>query len=140
MAEEPGMIWRDNFDSSRASADRGSDEIANWLEDIRPAIPVRAYYGCVGWARAKQIAGRNRLEALSDYARAVLHGAYKPSLAPIVLLQVALSDRQYRRMADGAISYLRAGLSDWTGRRPASGPGGTPPPGPRPQGAGDIAR
>jgi glycosyltransferase involved in cell wall biosynthesis len=122
MEEEPGMIWRDRFDVARLSADRGSDEIAQWIEDLRPSIPERAYYGCIGWARARQIASRNRVAALSDYARALLHGAYKPSLAPIVFLQVALSDRQYRLVADGAISYLRAGLTARSPAAPRSGP------------------
>ncbi len=48
-------------------------------------------------------------QARSLYFQAVLRGAYRPRLAVIILLQIILSDTGYRRLADRAISWLRAG-------------------------------
>jgi hypothetical protein len=39
-----------------------------------------------------------------------VRGCYRPGLAGIVFLQIFLSDRTYRKVADGAIQWLRAGL------------------------------
>jgi hypothetical protein len=44
------------------------------------------------------------------YLTAVLHGCYPWRLAGIVFLQIFLSDRAYRKVADGAISRLGAGF------------------------------
>ena len=44
------------------------------------------------------------------YLNAVLRGCYKWRLAGIVLLQIFLPDRTYRKFADSAISWLGAGL------------------------------
>jgi hypothetical protein len=44
------------------------------------------------------------------YASAVARGCYGPGLAAIVFLQIYLSDRAYRAVADGAIAWLGAGL------------------------------
>jgi hypothetical protein len=81
-----------------------------WLEEIKPFIPVRAYYGCRGWAIAKFVASERPFDALGLYLGAVLRGCYPWRLTAIVLLQIFLTDRAYRRVADGAISWLGAGF------------------------------
>jgi hypothetical protein len=81
-----------------------------WLEQMRPDIPARAYYGCRGWAVAKFVAVTDRGAALGMYLNAVVRGCYPWRLAGIVFLQIFLSDRTYRRVADGAISRLGAGF------------------------------
>jgi GT2 family glycosyltransferase len=110
MAEAPGAVWRDVPDPNRTSAGRKGGRMIPWLEEMRPRIPAKAYYGCLGWAVAKHVATEHRLAALRLYASAVARGCYRPGLAGIVFLQIFLSDRSYRRVADGAIQWLRAGL------------------------------
>jgi len=110
MAEEPGAIWNDIGDHSRLSAGRNYATLRQWIEELRPRIPAKAYYGCLGWAYAKFVAVNNRPAALKLYLAAVTRGCYRPSLAGIVFLQIFLSDRAYRGMADAAISWLGAGL------------------------------
>jgi glycosyltransferase involved in cell wall biosynthesis len=109
MAEEPGVIWRDIGDPDRLSAGRRCAGMREWIEDLRPRIPAKAYYGCLGWAYAKYAALIDRKGALTLYLRAVAHGCYRPSLAAIIFLQIFLSDALYRRIADAAIHWLNAG-------------------------------
>jgi len=116
MAEEPGAVWKDIPDPNRTSAGRKGGRMIPWLEEMRPRISPRAYHGCRGWAIAKHVATTDRLAALKLWLNAVLRGCYRPGLAPIVFLQIFLSDRAYRGVADGAIRWLRAGFR---GRRPA---------------------
>jgi len=109
MAEEPGVLWRDIGDPDRLSAGRRGAGMRAWIEQLRPRIPAKAYYGCLGWAYAKYVAVIDRREALRLYLGAVAHGCYRPSLAAIVFLQIFLSDSLYRRVADTAIAWLGAG-------------------------------
>jgi len=109
MAARPGVIWKDLSDPDRLSAGRRCAGMKAWIEELRPRIPARAYYGCLGWAYAKYAAMNDRGKALTLYLNAVLRGCYRPSLAAIIFLQIFLSDRQYRRIADAAITRLNAG-------------------------------
>jgi glycosyltransferase involved in cell wall biosynthesis len=110
MAEAPGAVWKDVPDPNRTSAGRKGGRMIPWLEEMRPRIPPKAYYGCLGWAVAKHVATTDRFAAFKLYASAVARGCYRPGLAGIVFLQIFLSDRAYRAVADGAIQWLRAGL------------------------------
>ena len=116
MAEEPGVHWNDSGDPNRLSAGRKSATMRQWIEDLRPRIPAKAYYGCLGWAYAKHVAMSDPLAALKLYLAALVRGCYRPSLAGIVFLQIFLSDRVYRKLADTAIARFGAGL------RPGSAP------------------
>ena len=109
MAEEPGVVWRDIGDPGRLSAGRRCASMKAWIDGLRPRIPARAYYGCLGWAYAKYVAVGDRRQALRLWLGAVGRGCYAPSLAGIVLLQIFLSDGLYRRIADAAIAWLNAG-------------------------------
>ena len=109
MAEEPGVIWRDIGDPGRLSSGRRCASMRAWIEDLRPRIPAKAYYGCLGWAYAKYAALTDRRAALRFYLTAVARGCYRPSLAAIIFLQIFLSDSLYRRIADAAIVRLNAG-------------------------------
>jgi cellulose synthase/poly-beta-1,6-N-acetylglucosamine synthase-like glycosyltransferase len=115
MAEEPGAVWNDQPDPNRTSAGRKGAGLAGWIEVLRPAIPARAYYGCRGWAYAKHVAANSKWQALKLYADAVVHRAYRPSLAAIIFLQIFLPDHLYRALADGSIAWLRAGMRPQTG-------------------------
>jgi glycosyltransferase involved in cell wall biosynthesis len=109
MAEMPGVIWRDVGDPGRLSAGRNCASMRAWIEGLKGQIPAKAYYGCLGWAYAKYAALLDCRQALILYLRAVLHGCYRPSLALIIFLQIFLPDALYRRLADVAISRLKAG-------------------------------
>jgi glycosyltransferase involved in cell wall biosynthesis len=110
MAEQPGAVWNDISDPGRTSSGRKGGRMVAWLEEMRPHIPARAYYGCRGWAIAKFVAVSHPLEALGMYLSALFRGCYPASLAGIVFLQIFLSDRTYRAVADCAITRLGAGF------------------------------
>jgi glycosyltransferase involved in cell wall biosynthesis len=111
MAEEPGAVWNDLSDPARLSSGReGADQLAAWLDQMKPLIPARAYDGCRGWHYAKYVAASDKFLALKLYATAVARGCYRPGLSAIIFLQIFLPDRLYRAIADGAIAWLRVGL------------------------------
>src|SRR6185312_284958 len=110
MAEAPGAVWKDVPDPTRTSAGRKGSRMIPWLEEMRPRIPAAAYYGCRGWAIAKSVALSDRWAALKMFTAALVRGCYSPGLAGIVFLQIFLSDRAYRSLADGAIRWLKAGF------------------------------
>lgn len=112
MLEEPGAVWRDVWDPNRTSSGRRCRRFGDWLEQLRPPIPARAYHGGRGWAYAKLVAKSNRLAALGLYLNAVLRGCYRPSLAAIIFLQIFLGDRSYRALADNSITWLKIGLRE----------------------------
>jgi glycosyltransferase involved in cell wall biosynthesis len=110
MAEQPGAVWKDISDPNRTSSGRKGGRMIAWLEQMRPSIPARAYYGCRGWAIAKFVAVTDRDAALGMYLTALFRGCYPWRLAAIVFLQIFLPDGAYRKIADGAISRLGAGF------------------------------
>ena len=119
MLEEPGAVWRDEFDPHRTSAGKGGDKLGAWLERMRSSIPARAYHGGRGWAYAKLIVHQHPLKALGLYLNAALRGCYRPSLAMIIALQIFLGRNGYRRLADRAISWLHLGLRERDDKAPA---------------------
>lgn len=112
MIEEPGAVWMDLQDPNRASSGYGRDDFGAWLEAMRPHISSHAYHGGRGWAYAKLLAPSRPLAALLLYLKALLRACYRPQLAAVVFLQIFLGRAGYRRLADGAISWLRAGLRE----------------------------
>jgi hypothetical protein len=112
MIEEPGAVWNDLHNPARASSGHGRDALGAWLESMRPHITARAYHGGRGWAYAKLLAPSRPLAALMLYLNAVLRGCYRPPLAAVVFLQIFLGRAGYRRLADSAIAWLRAGLRE----------------------------
>ena len=109
MALAPGARWRDVEDANRLSSGRRCASMRQWIEALRPRIPPKAYFGCLGWAYAKCIAANDVLGALRLYLGAVRRGCYRPRLAGIIFLQIILPDSAYRKLADFAIARLRAG-------------------------------
>ena len=115
MLEEPGAVWNDGFDPDRQSSGgggRGAEDLRLWLDGLRPTISAQAWHGGRGWAYAKQLMPEKPLTALGLYLNAVLRGCYRPSLAMVIFLQICMSPHAYRRLADYAISWLRAGLRE----------------------------
>ncbi len=106
MVEEPGAVWDDTYNPNRTSAGRKGANLIPWLEQMKPNIPARAYYGARGWAIAKGVAVTDPLRALRYYLAAALRGCYPPRLAVIIFLQIFLPDRMYRRIADRAIPVV----------------------------------
>ncbi len=107
MADEPGAVWNDEYNPNRTSAGRKGARLIPWLEQLRPHIPVKAYYGGRGWAIAKGIVVTTPLRALRFYLSAVFRGCYHPRLAAIIFLQIFLPDSVYRAIADNTIPWLR---------------------------------
>jgi glycosyltransferase involved in cell wall biosynthesis len=107
MASEPTAIWHDGSDTKRISAGRKGALLRGWLENLRPQIPLRAYWGGQGWMIAKGVAESSTLAALRLYLGALAHGCYRPKLAIVVFLQIFVSDRLYRRLADWKIALFR---------------------------------
>jgi GT2 family glycosyltransferase len=107
MAEEPGAVWSDEYNPNRTSAGRKGARLIPWLEQLRPHIPPKAYYGGRGWAIAKGVAVTKPLRALRFYLSAVFRGCYRPRLAAVIFLQIFLPDFIYRSIADRAIAWLR---------------------------------
>jgi len=110
MAERPGAIWRDVPDPNRASAGRKGARLLPWIEQLRPLIPAKAYFGCRGWMIAKGVAATNPFEALRLYTQATIRGCYSARLAAIVFLQIFFPDRLYRALADFAIMRFRGAV------------------------------
>lgn len=108
MTEEPGARCNDVHDPARISAGRKGARLTQWLEQLRPRIPDKAYYGGCGWMIAKGLAPTGSFRALQLYLSALRRGCYRPRLAGIVFLQIFLPDRLYRRIADTAIALPRS--------------------------------
>jgi glycosyltransferase involved in cell wall biosynthesis len=104
MAQEPGALCEDVDDPTRISLGRKGARLIEWLEEMRPKIPARAYHGCRGWTIAKGLAPTQPLRAFGLYLNAVLRGCYRPRLAAIVFVQVFVPDALYRRVADRVIA------------------------------------
>jgi glycosyltransferase involved in cell wall biosynthesis len=103
MTDQPSVVWTDVAAHGRMSAVRHDIGSLQWLDDLRPHIPEQAYFGYKGWHFAKYIFGQSRRRAARAYFDAVRRKAYSPRLALIVFLQIFLSDRTYRLIADGWI-------------------------------------
>jgi glycosyltransferase involved in cell wall biosynthesis len=106
MLEAPGAVWKDMPDPNRSSAGRKGARLIGWLEELKPQIPQRAYYGARGWVIAKGVAPTDKWTALKMYLTALRHGCYSPRLSAIVFLQIFLPDRAYRLLADRAVGVI----------------------------------
>lgn len=106
MSGQPSMVWRDWADPNRLSSGRRCESMKAWIERLKPTIPLKAYYGCLGWAYAKYVAMSDKPEAFRLYWGAVRRGCYALPLAAIIFLQIFLPDGAYRKLADKAISVF----------------------------------
>ena len=100
IAGQKFVVWFDGPDPNRLSNTHLNSERIRWLDDLRPAIPRAAYLGYRGWHLAKVMFRTRPLKALSLYCCAVLHGAYSPRLAVVILAQIVVPDALYRDIAD----------------------------------------
>lgn len=106
MNDRPTVIWSDGIDYERLSDVRTPLVRLDWLEDLRKHIPYQAYVAYRGWHLAKSLARQRPLYAVYLYLVAVLNRAYSLKLALVVLLQIILPSRAYRRMTDVWIKKL----------------------------------
>ncbi len=113
MASEPGGVWNDTESARRVSAGRKGARMIAWLEELKPEIPRRAYYGARGWMIAKGVAPTDPVRALNLYLSAVVRGCYGARMAAIIFLQIFFPDWAYRGLADFAIGLLGSTL--WSG-------------------------
>jgi glycosyltransferase involved in cell wall biosynthesis len=100
MADAPGVVWSDDLDHDRLSDIRLPIGNLQWLDDLRPHIPARAYHGYRGWHQAKSLMQTAPLRAMGLYLRAAGQGAYSPRFAMVVLLQVLVPNHWYRLLSD----------------------------------------
>jgi glycosyltransferase involved in cell wall biosynthesis len=117
MLEKPSAIWNDTADPNRTSFIAGDERLSAWIEQIKPGISERAYYGARGWPYAKRVAKTRPAAALALYLAALRRGCYRPSLAAVIFLQIFLGSGAYRRLANSLL---------FLGHRAAAG---TDPPG-----------
>ncbi|HEY5047798.1 MAG TPA: glycosyltransferase family 2 protein [Rhizomicrobium sp.] len=110
MAKAPGAVWNDLGDSCRISAGRKGARMIEWLERIKPDIPHRAYHGARGWMVAKGVAQSHPFLAWKLWFAATRRGCYRPRLAVVVLLQIFVPDRMYRKLADFLIGACRGNM------------------------------
>lgn len=105
MLERPTAIWSDHFDPKRVSSGRSAAAREAWLQSVSSIISEKAAMADRGWYVAKCHANSGQWETgLSLYMKALTSGCYSPPLAARVALQVLLSGRVYRWLAD---SYLK---------------------------------
>ncbi|UIJ46162.1 glycosyltransferase family 2 protein [Sphingomonas cannabina] len=106
MAPRATVLWADRQTDNRLSQVRSNIGNLTWLKDLRPHISARAYSAYMGWHAAKSIWPTSRRTALRYYLDALRHGAFRPHVAAIVLLQIIIPDGLYRRTADRWIAFL----------------------------------
>ncbi|WFU07160.1 glycosyltransferase family 2 protein (plasmid) [Rhizobium sp. CB3171] len=102
----PTVVWFDGWQEDRLSIGRRPIGELPWLNDLRGQIPERAYHGYRGWHYAKSIYQNKPIAALSLFFKALLMGSYPLSLAPLIFLQICLSDRAYRKIADWRVAQI----------------------------------
>ena len=133
MADAPGVVWSDDLDHDRLSDIRQPIGNLQWLDDLRPRIPARAYHGYKGWHQAKSLVQAAPLRAIALYLKAACHGSYSPRFAMIVLLQVMVPNHRYRQLSDVWIRWRTrkrenrgVKLTDPPGDRMSDRPGPAP--------------
>lgn len=101
MLPEPGAIWDDKWSANRLSSKSNPQQRLEWLGRIKPMLTDKSYWAELGWPVAKGFAQNGqRLKALSLYFNAFFRGCYRPKMAIVIFLQVALSKSAYRKMSD----------------------------------------
>jgi glycosyltransferase involved in cell wall biosynthesis len=101
MLEQPGAIWNDQWSPNRLSSKSHPEQRLQWLERIKPMITNKAYWAEKGWPIAKGFAAEGKkTKALKLYYGALIRGYYRPKMAIVIFLQVALSKDNYRKLSD----------------------------------------
>lgn len=101
MLPEPGAVWNDQWSANRLSSKSNPQQRLEWLDRIKPMLTGKSYWAELGWPVAKGFAQNgHRFKALSLYFKALIRGCYRPKMAIVIFLQVALSKNSYRKMSD----------------------------------------
>ena len=100
MLPSPGAIVCDISDAVRIWSGRKGDRVIEWLDEIKPLIPLQAYRGYRGWYIAKALFLVAPFRSLSLYATAILRRTYSPKLTLQILAQIVLPDNVYRNICD----------------------------------------
>lgn len=101
MLSEPGAIWKDFSNASRTSAQINPEIRRQWLERMEGIISPKAKKCALARGYAKGLRQQGKwFSGLCLYLNALVSGCYRPKMAIIIFLQVILSDRHYRTLAD----------------------------------------
>ena len=101
MLSEPGAIWDDKWSANLLSSKSNPQQRLEWLRRIKPMLTDKAYLADTGWPVAKGFAQNGqRTRALNLFFKALVRGCYRPKMAIVIFLQVALSKSVYRKMSD----------------------------------------
>jgi len=97
----PSVRWTDQSTGGRVSSGRHEPARTAWLHRVRHLLTHKAYHGDRGWTVAKfHSASGHKRKALGLYFNALIRGCYPPKLALVVILQVMLSAKSYRKLSD----------------------------------------
>lgn len=101
MLSEPGVIWDDKWSANRLSSKSNPRQREEWLIRIKHMLTDKAYHADLGWPVAKGFAQNGHMmKALKLYINALVRGCYRPKMAIVIFLQLALSKSSYRKMSD----------------------------------------
>lgn len=103
MLPRPMVVWKDHWSEGRVSSNPKYQALLQWTDAPGTAIGRKARLAYRGWHIAKAARDHSPLLSLRLYVEGLLGGAYSPKLAVRVGLQLLMSRRVYRHLADALI-------------------------------------
>ena len=100
MLFPPLVIWRDDSVANRVSSSRKHEALLAWTDRNRESMTSRSYHAYRGWHVAKAAMSSQRGLSARLYCTALFSGAFSPTLAARVFLQLAFPPKFYRALAD----------------------------------------
>lgn len=101
MLDEPGAVWNDSQSEGRISDRIDPSNRIEWLNKNKRLMTKKSRIADMGWPVAKGYAQEGKLfQAFFLYGKALLYKCYSPKLAIVVFLQIFLSPRLYRMLAN----------------------------------------
>lgn len=106
MGKVCGAVWNDEYSPGRLSFKNNHVERVAWLRRNRELITEKAYLAEMGWPVAKYLFKDGQYtSALKHYLKAVTSGVYSPKVALMVMLQILLSEPQYRKLSKFMVMF-----------------------------------
>jgi len=109
MLPQPQTIWKDDTVAGRVSSNRRLEQILAWSDKNSALLSRRSYLAYRGWHGAKAAMGANPRAGISLFLRALINGAFPPTLAARVALQVFVPPSLYRRLANFFVATFGKG-------------------------------